>query len=160
MKKVIENNRQIALALTLNLVMAIVLVASAKTLSQVEWHDYQAYTYPADGKALVYFLREKKTVGGGIEARLYDGKEKIGALPNGTYFFYQAEPGERTFTSTLEVQDSVTVFLQPGETYYISAEPKLSALGMPAKMEAIPNAVGESISRDLNYVTMRDMFNS
>ncbi len=158
MKKVIENNRQIALALTINVIMAIVLVASAKTLSQVEWHDEPAYTYPAAGKALVYFLREKKTVGGGIEARMYDGKEKIGALPNGTYFFYQADPGEHTFTSTLEVQDSVTLSLEAGQTYYISAEPKLSAMGMPAKMAAIPADEWEAISHDLSYVTLRDIF--
>ncbi|MDJ0833143.1 MAG: DUF2846 domain-containing protein [Gammaproteobacteria bacterium] len=159
MKKVIENNRQITLALTLNLVMAIVLVASAKTLSKVEWHDTPEFGQPAAGKALVYFLREKKTVGRGIEARMYHGKDKIGALPNGTYFFYQVNPGEHTFTSALEVQDSVTLSLEAGETYYISAEPKLSPLGMPAKMEAIPATEGEAISKDLAYVTLRNIFN-
>ena len=144
--------------LALLIIISAALGGCAKTLSQVKWHDEPVHAQPEQGKALVYFMREKKAIAGGTEARMYDGNEKIGALPNGTYFFYQADPGQHTFTSALSIKDSVTLSLEEGKTYYIRANAKLTLLGMPAEMEVIPASVGTETVKELTYVTLRDIF--
>ena len=88
---------------------------------------------------------------------MYDGKKKIGALPNGTYFFYQAAPGEHTFTSALSAQDSITIVLDADKTYYVRANAKLSLMGSPAKMEVVPESIGARAIKGLTYVTLRDI---
>jgi hypothetical protein len=68
---------------------------------------------PEPGKGLVIFYRESHFKGGGVGYAVRDFDEepntgakafsqpRIGALPNGSYFVYQATPGKRVFTGSM-----------------------------------------------------------
>jgi len=58
---------------------------------------------------------------------VWDGDRKIGGLPNGSYFVYDAAPGTHTFSASTEVKKTVTINVKPGKTYYIEG-----TLGMGA----------------------------
>jgi len=68
--------------------------------------------YPEPGKGLVIFYRESHFTGGALGYAIRDFDEKpndvskvrsqprIGALPNGSYFVYQATPGQHVFAGS------------------------------------------------------------
>jgi hypothetical protein len=57
------------------------------------------------GKGLVIFYRERHFTGGGVSYKVLDNGTRIGGLPNGAYFVYQAKPGVHKFTASTEVTD-------------------------------------------------------
>ena len=79
-----------------------------------------AYPEPSADKALIYFFREKKFAGAMLSYNVKHNDRVIGALANGTYFFYEVEPGTHTFTASTESTVSVTIEAQAGKTYYVA----------------------------------------
>ncbi|HBH27117.1 MAG TPA: hypothetical protein DDX54_06935 [Rhodospirillaceae bacterium] len=72
-------------------------------------------------QGIVYFYRERAYAG--IARSMYiahDGK-RIGALNNGSYFAYPADPGAHVFSAEDGLRDDVSrrLLVEPGETYYI-----------------------------------------
>jgi hypothetical protein len=76
---------------------------------------------PKPGKALIYFYRPRSAVGMAVGFDVRAGDRKIGGLPNGSYFVYDATPGVQTFSASTEVTKRVTFNVRAGETYYIKA---------------------------------------
>src|ERR1700739_4469448 len=74
---------------------------------------------PERGKALVIFYRERHFVGGGVSYKVFDNGARIGGLPNGAYFVYQATPGAHKFTASTEVTDEKPLTVEAGKTYYV-----------------------------------------
>jgi hypothetical protein len=91
--------------------------------SSVETAPSGRREHPEPGKALVVFYREDHVLGSTVEYKVRDGAAyptaKIGALPNGSYFTYQAAPGQHIFLSSTEVQQTLVKNLDAGRTYYI-----------------------------------------
>ena len=52
---------------------------------------------PDPTRATAYSFRPSSFVGGGVSYFIYDGTDRIGALRNGEYFIYSAEPGDHKF---------------------------------------------------------------
>src|SRR5882762_7097625 len=77
---------------------------------------------PERGKALVIFYRERHFVGGGVSYKVFDNGARIGGLPNGAYFVYQATPGAHKFTASTESTAEHVLTLEAGKTYYIRGE--------------------------------------
>ena len=77
---------------------------------------------PKPGKALVYFYREKKLAGWGVGYNVRDGETRIGGLPNGSYFVYDATPGSHTFSAATEARAERTLKIEAGKSYYIRGE--------------------------------------
>ncbi len=72
-----------------------------------------------EDKGLIIFFRENAFKGGAIRFNLNHGQEPIGALASGTTLHRYVDPGQQTFWSQAISQDSVTVDVKAGETYYI-----------------------------------------
>jgi hypothetical protein len=87
---------------------------------------------PEPGKALVFFYRERHFVGGGLSYKVFDNGARIGGLPNGAYFVYQAKPGAHKFTASTEATSEHGLTLEPGKTYYIRGEVRMGiVVGRP-----------------------------
>jgi hypothetical protein len=82
---------------------------------------------PKPGRALIYFYRPRRVMGMAVGFGVWEGDRKIGGLPNGSYFVYDASLGTHTFSASTEVTKTVTINVQPGRTYYIEG-----TLGMGA----------------------------
>ena len=70
-------------------------------------------------RATVYFYKPSGFVGGCVSYFVYDETDRIGALRNGGYFIYSAEPGDHKFWSETENVSSVSIKCSPEESYYI-----------------------------------------
>lgn len=77
---------------------------------------------PQAGKGLVIFYRERHFTGGGVSYKVLDNGVRIGGLPNGAYFIYQATPGLHKFTAATEATDEKPLTVVAGRTYYIRGE--------------------------------------
>jgi len=107
------------------------------------------------GKALVIFYRESKLVGSAVGFDVRDNGVKIGGLPNGSFFAYQATPGEHTFSAATENTDESVLTVEPAKTYYIRGSIEMGVwVGRPNLM--IMNAdEGKSASRGLKRVKLQ-----
>jgi hypothetical protein len=74
---------------------------------------------PAPGKALVYFYREARFTGRMAKLPISDRGRPVGDLGNGTYFVYQASPGEHLFIRNGRTEFATPVRLEAGKTYYM-----------------------------------------
>jgi hypothetical protein len=73
----------------------------------------------------VVFFRPAKYVGWILSFTVHEGNKGLGKLGNGTYFIWAATPGTHTYTVESEAKDSLTLEIEPGETYYV-----METLGM------------------------------
>ena len=88
---------------------------------------------PKPDKALIYFYREAKMVGAMISYNIRHNEQIIGALANGTYFYYEVEPGTHTFIANTEAKSSRTLTVEAGKTYYVAGRVEMGVLaGRPA----------------------------
>ena len=87
---------------------------------------------PERGKGLVIFYRERHFTGGGVSYKVFDNGNRIGGLPNGAYFIYQATPGAHKFTASTEVTDEKPLTVEAGKTYYVRGEVQMGVfVGRP-----------------------------
>lgn len=80
-------------------------------------------TRPAPGKALVYFIRNT-TLGGAIQASLFDGDMYIGTISAMRHIAYQADPGKHLFMVIGESADFMQAELIEGKMYYAYVVPR------------------------------------
>jgi hypothetical protein len=71
------------------------------------------------GKGLVYLYRTGKVFGAMVGYDVLDNNVKIGGLPIGSYFVYQAAPGLHVFTASTESTSAATLQVEAGKTYYV-----------------------------------------
>ena len=110
---------------------------------------------PEPGKALVIFYRERHFVGGGVSYKVFDNGTRIGGLPNGAYFVYQAKPGAHKFTASTESTSEHVLTLEAGKTYYIRGEVHMGVMvGRPELVIADSNEAAAAI-KDLHRVKMK-----
>ena len=76
-------------------------------------------------KALVVFYRVKSFKGGAIRFNVQYAEGQIGSLGSGTYLYKQLEPGQYQFWSQVISQDSITLNLEAGKTYYVKGEAQI-----------------------------------
>jgi Protein of unknown function (DUF2846) len=110
---------------------------------------------PERGKALVIFYRERHLMGGGLSYKVLDNGTRIGGLPNGAYFVYQAKPGVHKFTAATEATDEHVMTLEAGKTYYIRGELQMGVMvGRPHLVVADSKEAVVAI-KDLHRVKMK-----
>jgi len=78
----------------------------------------QGFQPPADGKAVVYFVRTT-SVGGAISFEHFHGDKYIGAFKGKNYMRYECNPGEQLFWASSENKEFITADLVAGETYIV-----------------------------------------
>jgi Protein of unknown function (DUF2846) len=110
---------------------------------------------PEPGKALVIFYRERHFVGGGVSYKVFDNGTRIGGLPNGAYFVYQAKPGAHKFTASTESTSEHVRTLEVGKTYYIRGEVHMGVMvGRPELVVADGKEAAAAI-KGLHRVKMK-----
>jgi Protein of unknown function (DUF2846) len=110
---------------------------------------------PQAGKGLVIFYRERRFVGGGVSYKVFDNGTRIGGLPNGAYFVYQAKPGAHKFTASTETTEQHVITVEAGKTYYIRGEVGMGIMvGRPHLVIADAKEAVEAI-KNLHRVKMK-----
>jgi hypothetical protein len=110
---------------------------------------------PERGKALVIFYRERHFVGGGVSYKVFDNGARIGGLPNGAYFVYQATPGAHKFTASTESTAEHVLTLEAGKTYYIRGEVHMGVMVGRPELVIANSKEAESALKDLHRVKMK-----
>lgn len=84
------------------------------------------------GKGMVIFYRLGKFGGGAIRFNLNHAEGFMGQLLNDTWLYKSVEPGEHTFWSQVISQDSITIRVEAGKTYYVKGVVKMGlVVGRP-----------------------------
>jgi len=77
------------------------------------------------GKGMVVFYRLGKFGGGAIRFNLNHAEGFMGQLLNDTWLYKSVEPGAHTFWSQVVSQDSITISVEAGKTYYVQGVVKM-----------------------------------
>ena len=91
-------------------------------------------------KALVVFYRVKSFKGGAIRFNVQYSEGLIGTLGSGTYLYKQLEPGQYQFWSQVISQDSITLNVEAGKTYYVKGEAQLGVFAGRPKFTQVPES--------------------
>ena len=100
-----------------------------------------------DGKGLVLLYRMSKAKGAAIGFNLRSSSGFSGNLSNGSWLFEQVEPGQYTYSvssPSFDGQDSITVNVATGQTYYLKGEIKWGWPAGRTKFSSIPESSGQA----------------
>jgi len=103
---------------------------------------------PTD-KALVYVMRTT-IIGYKIHSKLAVDGKWMGTNRGKTYFFFTLDPGEHNFCSESENQDAVTMFVEPGKTYYLQQQVKAGMWKARTKLAVLNETKAKEELKDLN----------
>jgi len=78
----------------------------------------QGFKAPAEGKAVVYFVRVSN-YGYKISFEYFHGNKYIGAFKGQNYLRYECDPGENLFWASSENKEFITGELKAGDTYLV-----------------------------------------
>ena len=99
--------------------------------------------------------RERHFTGGGVSYKVYDNGTRIGGLPNGAYFVYQAKPGLHKFTASTEVTDEKPLMVEAGKTYYVRGEVQMGILIGRPHLIIVDRQEAEGAIKELHRVKMK-----
>jgi hypothetical protein len=102
-----------------------------------------------DNTGTVVFFRAKRFVGAVEGIKVREGEVELGRLRNGTYLTIQATPGKHQYTAHSLEKDSLTLEVDPGETYYVLAN---ITVGGP-NLAPSDKATFEAVKAELKDVT-------
>ncbi|MGA1840411.1 MAG: DUF2846 domain-containing protein [bacterium] len=119
----------------------------------LEKHDshFILREYPKHG--IVYFYKEKKGLG---SIYIKANGKRIGALNNGTYFVYLAEPGQNIFSveDNLRESPSQTINIEPNRDYYFRGSIKRGFWDAVPYLERVGEILGRGTILGLTYATL------
>lgn len=83
--------------------------------------------------------------------------ERIGALNAGTYFVYEADPGEVTISveNWMGKDPSRKINVEPGKRYYLKGSLKFGLMDVVPYIEIANDAEGEIVVQTLTYATLK-----
>lgn len=94
------------------------LVLSILLVFAVSETQAQGFQPPAEGKAVVYFVRVS-AMGFAVNFEYFDGDKYIGAFKGKNYMRYECEPGKHLLWASSENKEFITADLQAGGTYVV-----------------------------------------
>lgn len=107
------------------------------------------YMEPEAGKGIVYFLEEE--IIGNVAFSIWGGDKKIGVIYPGTYFFYQALPGDHIFWSESDVKRFFSLKVEAGGKYFVYV-PSDKCWNVPrANFSLAPEKIGAHAVKKLKY---------
>lgn len=107
------------------------------------------YAEPEAGKGVVYFLEEE--IIGNVAFSIWDGDKKIGVIYPGTYFFYQALPGDHIFWSESDIQRFFSLKIDAGKKYFVYVTSDKSWNVARANYSLAPEKTGAQAVKKLKY---------
>ena len=118
-------------------ILTAVMILSFLPISHAESQDLPQVK---EDKGLIIFYRASAFKGGAIRFNLNHGQEPIGALKSGTTLHRYVEPGQHTFWSKAISQDSVTLDVVAGKTYYIKGDVQLGLVAGRPRLTVVPES--------------------
>ncbi len=104
--------------------------------------DAEKTKQPAADKAMVVFMRPS-SMGGAIQAVVYDDVKYISTISYGTQVAYETSPGKHLFMVVSEAADFMEAELQAGKTYYALVTPRMGFWRARFSLKAINNPASE-----------------
>lgn len=101
-------------------------------------------------QGLVVFYRPSSFKGGGIRVGVNHAEGMVGQLVNGTYLHKFLAPGAHTFWSQVISQDTITVNVEAGKTYYVLAEVRIGVYAGRPKFTLVSEAQAMSALAAMN----------
>lgn len=109
----------------------------------------------ADGQsAAIVFFREWAFTGGGMSYFITEDTNNIGLLKAGSYFAYRATPGKHTYSAETEARSSVTLDVQPGQTYYIEGGIGMGFWAGRPQLSEVTKPIFDKVKTDLKYIRL------
>ena len=133
--------------------------AVTPTIKDFNQHPVNVYPEPAPEMALVYFYQE--SLMGDVSFEVWDDRKKIGGVSPGTYFFYQATPGDHIFWSETDIKRFFSLKVEAGRKYFVYVSWDEGGIGL-GHMAARPNFslapewMGAEAIRSLKYATLKE----
>jgi len=115
--------------------------------TSVIWPDWVlSATVPETNpeKGLVIFYRPKKFSGGAIRFNINHAEGSLGVLNSGTMVYGYFEPGQRQFWSQVISQDSITIDVKAGNTYFVRGDAKMGVYAGRPKFQQVDEATGRA----------------
>ena len=100
-------------------------------------------------KGLVVFYRVKNFKGGAVRFNVHHSQGVVGTLTNGSFLYTYVEPGQHTFWSEVISQDSVTLTVEAGKTYYVRGETKVGVYVGRPRLVAVSESQAKADLEDL-----------
>lgn len=91
-------------------------------------------------KGLVIFYRVSSFKGGAIRFNLNHSEGSIGQLLSGTFLYKYLDPGEHSFWSQAISQDSITLNVEAGNTYYVKGDVRMGVFAGRPKFTQMPES--------------------
>ena len=101
-------------------------------------------------QGLVVFYRPSSFKGGGIRVGVNHAEGLVGQLGNGTYLYKFLSPGAHTFWSQVISQDTITVNVEAGKTYFVLAEVRMGVYAGRPKFTLVSEAQASSALAAMN----------
>lgn len=123
--------------------IALLFVAALLLTSCATGRVYQKVDKIPDGMGVVYFYWPPSIVLTAISPEVDANGVGITRLFKGGYYPYFSKPGEIEFSSQVEFKNTVTLYIEAGQTYYIKGTLANGILLKYLKLTAVPPEVGE-----------------
>ncbi|WP_297895132.1 DUF2846 domain-containing protein [uncultured Desulfovibrio sp.] len=104
--------------------------------------------------AAIVFFREWAFTGGGMSYFITEDTNNIGLLKAGSYFAYRATPGKHTYSAETEARSSVTLDVQPGQTYYIEGGIGMGFWAGRPQLSEVTKPIFDKVKTDLKYIRL------
>ena len=104
--------------------------------------------------AAIVFFREWAFTGGGMSYFITEDTNNIGLLKAGSYFAYRATPGKHTYSAETEARSSVTLDVQPGQTYYIEGGIGMGFWAGRPQLSEVTKPIFDKVKQGLKYIRL------
>lgn len=129
--------------------------AVTPTIKDFKQHPANIYLEPASGMGIVYFYQEY--IGGDVSFEIWDDRKKIGGVSPGTYFFYQALPGDHIFWSETDVKRFFSLKVEAGRKYFVYISWDIGFMAARPLFSLAPEWMGAEAVRSMKYATLTEM---
>jgi hypothetical protein len=115
----------------------------------------QGFQPPAEGKAVVYFVRVS-AYGGAVAFEYFHQDKYIGFFKGVNYLRYECDPGEQLFWASSENKEFITADLKAGGTYVVIVDVIMGMMKAHVGLKPLPLEDKELFERVKKVVNSRD----
>jgi hypothetical protein len=112
---------------------------------------------PAAGKAQIVFWRPDKWFGKAIRCTVRESGKMIGRPGPGHYFILPVEPGLHKYATKVEAADTLSVEMEPDQTFYVKCSMVPGAITYNANIAPSSKEEFDAVSHKLKMTDMARM---
>lgn len=129
--------------------------AVTPTIKDFNQHPVNVYAEAAPGMGVVYFYQEY--IGGDVSFEIWDDRTKIGGTNPGTYFFYQAVPGDHIFWSETDAKRFFSLKVESGRKYFVYVSWDIGFMAVRPLFALAPEWMGVEAVKKMKYATLAEI---